>query len=501
MPREIELKLLFPAESRPSIEQHPALQDLLFPGRSSHLVATYYDTPDLTLSRRGLSLRVRREGGGTLQTVKSGREGGSSPWGRGEWEWPIEADQPDLALLKDTPAGDLVEGLTGALKPVLVSDICRTVRRIRHDGATIEVAIDEGVIRAAGAEEPVRELELELKDGPILSLYRLALLLKTDLPLRIGTETKAARGYRLLSGQSAEVSTSKKRPALGRKISAAAGFKAIIGAGLEALLANQAAAEAGSVEAVHQMRVAIRRLRTALGLFKRDLEPYAPARFDEALRQLGRILGRARDWDVFCIETLPAAFGAPEAQDWRQMLAPRGVEQRAAAHRELRETFAGPALTDIVLGLACWTEAGNFAINGASMAVRLSERAPELLDRAARKVHRRAERIDDLSAQELHALRKALRRLRFSAEFVSGLYARKSVERYVKRCKHLQEVLGVINDSAVATILADALGADHVDVTPACAALVRWCDEERSKALRRLPEAWEALRHKTPFWH
>ena len=221
---------------------------------------------------------------------------------RGEWEWPIEQDTPDLALLAETPAGAVAGDLAGKeLEPVFVTDIRRTVRELRVDETTTaEAALDEGTITAGAASEAVSELELELRDGTLAPLYRLALDLHATVPLTIGPESKADRGYRLRTGR-APLASKAPDLDLDRGIGVPEAFREIVAAGLGHLLANQPAAAAGDPEGVHQMRVAIRRLRTALVLFETHLEPHATARFEAELKRLGRVLGEARDWDVFCL--------------------------------------------------------------------------------------------------------------------------------------------------------------------------------------------------------
>ena len=220
------------------------------------------------------------------------------------------------------------------LEPQFVTDIQRTSRTLELDGGTIvEVALDEGLIRSGNATEPVHELELELKDGSIGPLYHLALELLSALPLRIGVEAKAARGYRLAAGRP-PAAVKPDAPALDRKVVAAAGWRRIVATALDALLANQPAAAAGDVEGVHLMRTAIRRVRAAQLLFKPHLEPHATKQFEAELRRLGRILGEARDWDVFRLETLPTALRDDASDSLLHLLgqaAERTGRQRASA--------------------------------------------------------------------------------------------------------------------------------------------------------------------------
>ena len=146
-PMEVELKLRFPATGRKELERHPAFQKpLATAAEKRHEVTTYFDTPDLVLARNGLSLRVRRIGDRRLQTVKLQGTGHTVAAQRGEWEWPIEQDTPDLDRLAEMPAGTIAGILAGKkLEPVFVTDIRRTVRELRIDEHTrAEAALHGG---------------------------------------------------------------------------------------------------------------------------------------------------------------------------------------------------------------------------------------------------------------------------------------------------------------------------------------------------------------------
>src|SRR5262249_54536724 len=151
-------------------------------------------------------------------------------------------------------------------------------------GATAEVVLDEGTIVCAEAEAPVCELELELRHGSMAPLYRLGLELAAQFPLLIEVGGKAARGHRLRSGQ-APSDTKARDVVVSPDADTLDGFGTILAARLGELLANQPAADAGDVEGVHQMRIAIRRLRTALVLFAPHLESHTAERFAAELRR------------------------------------------------------------------------------------------------------------------------------------------------------------------------------------------------------------------------
>ena len=503
---ETELKFIFPADARSLLDRHPALQ----PSRATsppaqdqpaqRQITTYYDTPDHTLNQHGFSLRVRQVGDTRIQTLKSTTATNGLPGSRGEWEWRLDADQPKPTLLGSTLAGVVLDReAANRLEPIFVTDINRTTRLLHlNGGTTVELAIDEGSVRCGGANEDIHELELELKQGPIAPLYRLALELHVDLPLRSGTESKSARGYRLATDQPSTPVQSRARP-LDPDIRAGDGCRQIVGAALHDLLANRQAAIAGVAEGIHQMRIAVRRVRAAMLLFKSYLEPHALARFEDELRALGRVLGQARDWDVFCLDLLPAALAAPAVESWRPLLEQEAERHRTRAHRLVAEELVKPSLTRLDLGMAVWIE--DEAERSNVMQGRLAAIMPDALDRLAHKVAKRGKHIAHRSAPELHALRKSLKKLRYGVLSVCDLFPHRKIKPYLRHCKSLQKRLGQINDAAMAARLAECLShADRVDLAPVLATVVHWSADHRAAALRKLPEAWDEFRDVAPFW-
>ena len=498
-PREIELKLAIPEASLAPLGEQLARHEPH--GQRQHQVTIYFDTPEAHLAQRGLSLRVRTMDGQHVQTLKAAGENGVAA-DRGEWEWPVSRKQPDPGLLGGTPfAGSLPPG--SALKPVLRTEIDRTIRILRLGGSEIEAAIDEGRIVAGDASETVRELELELKAGDPAPLYRLALELHAAAPLRVGVQSKQARGSLLRNG---ETPPSRKSAdlALECDIRAGSACSQILLSALGHLLANQPAALRGDAEGVHQMRVAIRRLRAALVLFGPHLHAHAVSRFEAELRRVGRIFGEARDWDVFCLEILPEALTRPGLGEWRDLLGEPAEGLRKAAHGSLVAEIEAPAFTALVLGIAAWAEDGRtqFGLLGAaSLDEALAELAPDLLDRLARKVARRGRHIGKRPEAELHALRKSLKKLRYGIDYLASLYPHKAVHAYLRGCKDLQQSLGAINDTVSATTLADRLsGNGRPDLAPAVGALAAHLLQRREAARDKLGKRWKAFGAAPRFW-
>ena len=303
LPREIELKLRLPRGSRALVEASRWFART--PGLEIHQVTTYFDTSDRALDRVGLTLRVRRIGTTRIQTVKSRPDNQGIATNRNEWEWSIAQDTPDISRLAKTPSlAGAARTLNGKLERLFVTDIHRTVRLL-HLGVdtVVEAAIDEGTIKAGGKCEVVSELELELEAGSVEQIYRVAADLQALVPLWISPESKAARGWYLRTGHTPTVRATLA-PRLERSIRAAQGFQDMIARTLGHLIANISPTLHGVAEGLHEMRIALRATRATLKLFEGHL---APSAVDTDLQRFGRIFGTARDWNIFCLQTLPAA--------------------------------------------------------------------------------------------------------------------------------------------------------------------------------------------------
>jgi inorganic triphosphatase YgiF len=503
---EIPLKFRFPAERRRDIDGFLKAKGFGVAAEASRNDTVYFDTPDFALAVAGYSLRVRHIGRAYVQTLKSPAPAGDFAVERFEREWRVSGAAPDLGLLGGTPASPLIASGLPGLRPVFETRIDRTLYPVDLGGqARIELAIDEGEIKAGAAVEPVHELRLELKDGPREALYRFALELQTALPLTIAAESKAGRGLRLRSGQ-APGALKARQPSLVPEVTTKEGLRLVIDSCLAQFIANLPALSlAGDGEGVHQARVAIRRLRSALALFDGRLEAAAAARFEAQLRHFGRVFGAARDWDVFVLDTIPGAADDGMERDWLNLLLRPADGLRCEAHMAVSALAASPELTGFVIALAGWI-AGELWIESGGRdrdaAAALRDSAPKMFDRLEAKLRKRGRRIRRKSAEELHALRKSLKKLRYAVEFFSGLYPRKAVGRYREACEGVQELLGAINDAFVADALAARIAHDprNAGLAPSIGMLARWASAKREAALKELPAAWREFGRQSPFW-
>ena len=491
MSTETELKFLLSAEAREGLERLAPFQN----SKAEHqrLVSVYYDTPQYALARQGIVLRVRTKGDTThIQTIKTAREHDAAV--RNELEQELPNGEPDLGR---SPLKTVVD--PQALSPVFRTEINRTARLLTLHHAIIEAAFDEGGVIAGNQHEPIRELELELKAGDPVGLYRFALGLHEQVPLVLGLEAKAGRGFRLLGLPPLPVKAPK--PDLDRRIRALPAFRQMISSITSHLLTNSAAALHGDAEGVHQIRIAIRRLRSALMLFRPLLNRATVAGFEAELKRSGRIFGEARDWDVFCLETLPNARAGGLPHDWVDLLAAAAASRRLSARLGTQRELSDPRWTGLVLALLAWAYEDPHFVGGDRLVRRLDRVVPELLDRVAQKAAQRARQVHGDSASDLHALRKALKKLRYDCEFVAGLYSRKRVKSYRNLCEDLQDSLGAINDAATTIRVAELLRADaHPELAPALGALSEWNAARRQQALQHVPGALRRFEAAAPFW-
>lgn len=507
---ETELKLRLAPDAMRRLRRHAVVQGLK-KGRpvTESLKSVYFDTDDHCLRKRAMALRVRHAGRRRIQTLKT--EGtllnGASV--RGEWEAEISGDAPELAALKAAePASDLAdERWVRSLRPVFTTEVRRTTYNLGDGDWDIELALDEGLLVSAGGSAPIAEVELELKRGEPRRLFDLALRLQQDVPARLSTISKSERGYLLVDG--GVLAPRKARaPALPADADVALAFRLIARSCVDQLLGNQDCLfEARDPEAVHQMRVALRRLSSAFKLFAEILGTPEAARLREELRWLSARLGPARDAEVFMMEIiapLTPVFGAdPEFQALRAEF----EAARVATFADALAALAEPRFTQFVLALAAWIEGGDWLTiadeeSRGRLALPARAMAGATLDRLDRSLRKRLRRLASLDAEERHRARIRAKRLRYAVEFFAPLYAAGRARRLNHALARLQDQLGHLNDIAVAsrTLRSHAERAADPALLWTAGQMAGWhaaripgllaAAEEDRRALQKLPRFW-----------
>ena len=440
---ETELKLALRPEDLDALLAHPTVRRL---GPPSTLVSTYWDTPDARLAQARLTLRVRKENGRRTQTLKSRGDG---LFTRDEWNVNVHSDQPELAAFADTPLaaalGDPSE--RPALAPVCTIAVERRSHAFVRQGARVDMTLDIGEARAAGRVAPILEIELELAHGPIEAVFALAEPLFEAAPLRLSVRTKAQAGLSLTEAPHSAVRG--EDAILDLQMSCAEAFRAIGRVCLTQLLANEALVrENRAAEAVHQTRVAIRRLRAAMSLFSNMLVDPESQRLKAALRRLASALGQARDLDVLIHSVtrldLPASF------DLASLIAALEQRRRDACDEAIAE-LEQPGSARLLFDTARWLETGAWA-GTAAAAGPVRTFAPRVLRKRAGKLRKAARKLAALDAVARHRVRIHAKKLRYGAEFfaslASGRSGRKAVARLTGALEPLQTALGGLNDLA-----------------------------------------------------
>ncbi|TCJ16515.1 CYTH and CHAD domain-containing protein [Parasulfuritortus cantonensis] len=449
---EIELKLAIAPRAVAGLRRHALLSGV--PVRRDKLYGIYFDTPDFQLSRNRGAFRLRREGYHWVQTVKldRGSVGGLSM--RPEYEVRLAGKQPDFALLPEAARAAITPEVEARLAPVFVTDFQRTIWHIERPAGTVEVALDLGHIRAGAADLPVAEVELELKAGTGAVLFEIARELLAGVAMVPEYRSKALRGYGLV-GAWQEMPAKAEAVALSRRLPAQEAWRRVLLSALDQLGRNLPGLIAGDdPEYLHQARVAVRRLRTMLGLGRSLGLEHDDWVAD--LRWFMAELSPARDWDVFVIETL-AGVGAelPEPERLDDLRA-RAGRARAAAGKRARAAAGDRRLTGLVLAM------GAALLEPRTDGPDLDQWAGQVLDRRLRKFRRLAGDFGRLDAAGRHQTRIAAKRLRYAGEAFAALSGKKAV-RYLAGVAALQDGLGAVNDAAVAHRLLAALNRDGRD--------------------------------------
>jgi triphosphatase len=504
MSTEVELKL----EARPA--DLPELRRALIAmapdavSSQERLISTYHDTQYLALKQRGLTLRVREQGGGFVQTVKSDDLERVGMLSRGEWEDALPDNRPDISAPQSGP--HLPEEVSGQLHALFVTEVTRTIVWVEPlAGTRIEAAIDEGEIRLAGANaaEPVSEIELELKGGEAAALYDIALRLLEVAPIRIGTRSKSERGYRLAEGPEAILRAVHAEPvALDPAMTVDAVLQEIGRNCMRQLLRNEAVVLAAHPEGIHQMRVAVRRLRSAVSALKKVLPAEDRRWMNGDFRWLGGALGQARNIEVFAIELLQAARTELPDESSLDELAETLDRLRRAAYDRVKDAMLSKRYTAAMLRLLRGFEARGWQEPGVPNSP-IGEIAPGVLDRRRRRVRKRSKGFGRLPPRERHKLRIAAKKLRYTVELFGGLFDEHDLHSYTKRLKRLQDDLGYANDVRVAHEFLSELFSQIDPKSPAARAwigVLEWHDQRLAGGEHSLRKHLRRLTRATPFW-
>jgi triphosphatase len=506
MPRELELKV----EIQPSAFQRltgARAVDGIAIGRptTQRLRTVYFDTQKYDLHRAGLSLRLRRQNGRCLQTVKADQRVASGLSNPIESEAAIKSDEPDLASIADKKIRRAVEKAThgSALHPVFETVVQRTTRTIEAKDSAVELALDKGEVRAGTARKKFREVELELKSGGAEGLLVAGETLLGESKPEPSVRSKAERGYRLAidkNGRSSEPQRKERPVRIRRKDSCAEAFSAIFASVAHQIQVNRAAVlESDDPEPPHQLRVSLRRLRSVLKM----VQPLVPADslkvFKRLARDLGRTVGDLRDADVLISGIYaPIEALAPNKAGFTELH--RVLRREREVKRDIvRKTLSGSGWAKLLLHLTLWP---HMLEQSRKLERPVTKYARKILCKAWRKAAEYGSNFERLDGVQRHEMRKALKCLRYQAEFFAPLFAKSDTRPFTKRLKVLQDVFGYVNDVRMSPRLIEVQqrGSRGIDTARVAGYIVGYHEAQAAHMWRRADKAWQKLERAPRFW-
>lgn len=475
MANEVELKLELEPETVGSVAKQAMFRHS--EPHTERLVSVYYDTAGGKLRKKGVTLRVRETPDGYVQTVKSiGSSVGM--FDRYEWEWPVDGPRPDSTKLSDTPVADIEPR---KLRPIIRSTVDRTSWKVGDGEGELQFALDSGELKARGREVSVREIEIELNGVDPAKAFDAARRIARNVPVRLGVLSKADRGFALAENRLGQA-VKAAAVLVTSEMTAAEGFAVIVQSCLKHFRLNEPLViRQRDPAALHQVRVAMRRLRTAFALFKpaiRHDEEFV--RIREGIRWFTAQLGEARNLDVYLQWDMPARG---RKRLW---------QRREKAYDKVDRALGSKRLRLLMIDLLAWTTLGEW---------RLSEKASRPLgpfaQRRIEKLWRGVQvhdKLDSLGHHEQHRLRIEIKKLRYALDFVSAIQGGegKAKKQFTQEVERLQERLGRLNDLRTARLIAKKWGGRSQLI---CGEV-----EDEPNLVRQAARSFAKMKKMGPYW-
>jgi CHAD domain-containing protein len=407
---------------------------------NSVFTSTYHDTPDGRFARTGIALRRRVENGLSI--------------------WEVELPEAPGEVAFSEPGGP-------AEPPPLVADLLRGLLRERElvEVATLQTRRSE---EDANGDAEVHDAVEVLEDRRVVDRFD------------IDGEPRDP-GLRVLRRR-------ERRKMPGGKRSALPHLQRMIRRQYDEILAHDPGTRLGTdPESLHDLRVAVRRLRAFLRVARPILDRDWTDELREELRWLGRALGAVRDHDVLLIHLRSQTETLPPADATVLDRIVEGIErERGASRSEMLEALSSPRYLELLGRIELAGEAPRW--NGLGRSVR------KLARREFRKFERAAKALGpEPSDSELHRIRVRGKRARYAGELAEASVGKKAC-RFVARAKKLQDVLGDHQDAVVAD---ERLRALVLSQSNAQLALVggRLVERQRERMLRARAQAPETLKN------
>jgi inorganic triphosphatase YgiF len=425
-------------------------------GLNERINSTYYDTEDFALRDAGAVLRLRADGAKVMQLLKT--NGAAYRFFDDiSWEQPTD-HEPDFKFIHAGALPPLLtEKICPRLKPAFKVNLNRTMYLLHEGESEIRAAACGGKIDLGERSAGFAWIEFHLLDGKAADLFSLMWAIDEVVPLRLATESEDSLGYRLLKNQSKKA----EKPVditLAPGLTSAEAFRVIAHSCVQQIAANEKVISPANAECLHQMRVGLRRLRSALSLFGWVVNDTQVDTIKSELRWITEILGRARDIDVFLSEVMLPLRKQYREEPGLLSLHRTYASQRTKAYERVTQATGSVRYRSLLLELMAWIEDGPWANNNSAegrvkRAEPVAYFAVNELSRRRRKVKKRGALMKKLDPDERHALRLQVKKLRYAAEFFVSLFPGKKRKKreFFTTLKDLQTALGEVNDIAVRT--------------------------------------------------
>lgn len=505
----IEIEAKFAIPDPPALERLLATEAVAGFGMGPRVVREvtdhYLDTADWTLRSAGYACRVRERDSSRVLTVKSFGGTAGAIKQRDEHEAVLEPG----ASLTDTaqwPAGVARRLVTEAVgdSPLSVRLTLRQVRQayplLDGDRPVAELSLDKVLF---GAHEPVYELEVELlPTGSLAELEQVVSALEAKWTLLTVSLSKFEQGLRLaeippepITAAVAGKATDSQEPDVhGDDLMSEAGRK-ILRHHFERMRGKESGTRLGQdVEALHDMRVATRRMRAAFQVFGPYFEPKAVKPYIKGLKRTGRALGPVRDLDVLEQKARRYLATLPTCQvDALDGLLSSWCTERASARQRLLAYLDGERYGRFVERMDHFVStegAGVVPVSADGQAsLRVRHTTPQLLYDRYEAVRAYESLLEAASIDLLHALRIDFKRLRYALEFFLPVLGHEA-QITIGEVKRMQDHLGDLNDADVAVQLLQAFLATSGDGQEGARAYLRNREDERAQLLESFPAAW-----------
>lgn len=510
---EQELKLNVPRECRASVERAMRRGAV----RQVQLRAKYFDTPDRALMKAGIALRLRQEGRRWVQTIKMA---GAHALEREEFNHPLTGPTLDLSVYAELPVYKKLAKVQDVLEVRYETNIRRMYRNIRTPAGVVEVSYDLGKIIAGDISLPVSEIEFEKVTGQLQAVFLLGLKWQAAHGLLLDMRSKSERGDRLAElarklaalGDLDDAAASAERAKavasywapwpiqpvrLKPSISCAQALGIVMQECLEQIARNSAIlaevdtagiCRAATPEHTHQLRVGMRRIRSAWSLFE-PLASLPPQTWRDELKDHFAGLGTARDDDVLRQTVLPvlSAAGQPPVEIKSHTTADTApnVVRSKAFQTWLIELLAWAVGSHPIQSPAVGSiEAEHAHVRPMRNALR------ERLQKWHKRVLQDGLRFDTLEIEAKHDLRKRAKRLRYGLQFAESILPSRKLQRYRKQLSRIQDILGEMNDLYVAREKFE-----HIrDTQPGAWFAVGWIASRLDVLTKQAKEAFEVLK-------